>query len=78
MAGPRSGLGGVEPPNREALCPPHPPQNDSAVARTDIEFALLAWGLVRLVREDMLEAERLSLNEQVLRDDPIQVAPEPE
>ena len=53
-------------------------QNDSAVARTDIEFALLAWGLVHLLREDMLEEERLSLNEQVLRDDPIQVAPEPE
>jgi iron-sulfur cluster repair protein YtfE (RIC family) len=53
-------------------------RSDAEVHRTGIEFALLAWGLVRLLREDMAEEERLSLNERVLRDDPIEVALEPE
>ena len=34
-----------------------------ASERTPNEFALLAWGFVRLIREDMAEEERLSLNE---------------
>ena len=32
-------------------------------------FALLAWGLVRMLREDMAEEERVSLNPRVIRDD---------
>ncbi len=49
-----------------------------ASERTPHEFALLAWGFVRLIREDMAEEEKLSLNERVLRDDPIETAIEPE
>ena len=40
-------------------------------SRGGLEFALIAWGLVRLLREDMASEERISLNERVLRDDPI-------
>ena len=34
-------------------------------------FALLAWGFVRMLREDMAEEERISLNDRVLGDNPI-------
>jgi iron-sulfur cluster repair protein YtfE (RIC family) len=37
-----------------------------------MKLALLAWGLVRLLQEDMADEERVSLNADVLRDDPIQ------
>lgn len=40
-------------------------------SRSGLEFALIAWGLVRLLREDMASEERLSLNDRVLRDEPI-------
>jgi hypothetical protein len=39
---------------------------------------LLAWGLVRLLLEDMADEERVSLNADVLRDDPIQTRVEPD
>ena len=42
--------------------------------RPPVELALMAWGFVRLMLEDMAEEERISLNERVLRDDPIQPA----
>ena len=34
-------------------------------------FALLAWGFVRMLREDMAEEERISLNDRVLGQSPI-------
>ena len=34
-------------------------------------FALLAWGFARMLREDMAEEERISLNDRVLGDNPI-------
>ncbi len=40
------------------------------------ELALMAWGFVRLMLEDMAEEEKISLNERVLRDDPIEPAME--
>ena len=46
--------------------------------RPSVELALMAWGFVRLMLEDMAEEEKISLNERVLRDDPIQPAIEPE
>ncbi len=45
-----------------------------APARTPVELALMAWGFVRLMLEDMAEEEKISLNERVLRDDPIEPA----
>lgn len=42
------------------------------------EFALMTWGFVRLLLEDMAEEEKVSLNERVLRDTPIQTSVEPE
>ncbi len=41
-----------------------------------VELALMAWGFVRLMLEDMAEEEKISLNERVLRDDPIEPAME--
>jgi iron-sulfur cluster repair protein YtfE (RIC family) len=46
--------------------------------RSALEFALIAWGFVRLLREDMAEEERISLNSKVLRDDPTDVSMEPD
>ena len=43
----------------------------------DFAYALLTWGLVRLLREDMDEEERISLNANVLHDTPV-YNPEPE
>ena len=40
--------------------------------RAPVELALMAWGFVRLILEDMDDEEKISLNERVLRDDPIQ------
>ena len=37
-----------------------------------IELALMVWGFVRLMLEDMAEEEKISLNDRVLRNDPIQ------
>ena len=42
--------------------------------RPSIELALMVWGFVRLMLEDMAEEEKISLNDRVLRDDPIQPA----
>ncbi len=44
--------------------------------RPPVELALMAWGFVRLMLEDMAEEEKISLNERVLRDDPIEPAME--
>jgi iron-sulfur cluster repair protein YtfE (RIC family) len=34
-------------------------------------LSLVAWGFVRMLREDMAEEERISLNDRVLTDSPI-------
>ncbi len=47
-----------------------------ASERPPVELALMAWGFVRLMLEDMAEEEKISLNERVLRDDPIEPAME--
>ncbi len=39
-------------------------------------FALLAWGFARMLREDMAEEERISLNDRVLGQNPINPHPE--
>ena len=39
-----------------------------ASERPRVEFALMAWGFVRLLREDMAEEERMSLSPRVLAD----------
>lgn len=39
-------------------------------------LALLAWGFVRMLREDMIEEERISLNDRVLGDSSIDPHPE--
>lgn len=41
--------------------------------RSLAEFALIARGFAEMLRDDMEEEERISLNERVLRDDPIEV-----
>jgi iron-sulfur cluster repair protein YtfE (RIC family) len=41
-------------------------------------FALLAWGFVRMLRADMEEEERISLNRRVLNDDVVDAVPEAE
>ncbi len=46
--------------------------------RADWECALLALGFCALLRADMVAEERIFLAEDVLRDDPIAVQPEPE
>jgi iron-sulfur cluster repair protein YtfE (RIC family) len=38
--------------------------------RSPYELALISWGIVRLLREDMAEEERVSLNRKVLHDFP--------
>ena len=42
---------------------------DGIPPRTVEQFALIAWGFVQLLRDDIHEEERISLNEDVLRDD---------
>ena len=39
--------------------------------RPTLEVALVVWGFARLLREDMASEERISLNPNVLRDDPL-------
>jgi iron-sulfur cluster repair protein YtfE (RIC family) len=41
-------------------------------------FALIAWGFVRMLREDMAEEERISLNPRVLSEDVVTTSVEPE
>lgn len=48
----------------------------AAAERPRVEFALIAWGVVRLLRDDMADEERMSLNERVLRDDTVNPHPE--
>ena len=46
--------------------------------RGDLERALLALGFCSLLRKDMDYEERVFLSEEVLRDDPVVIYPEPE
>jgi hemerythrin-like domain-containing protein len=46
--------------------------------RSTVELALIVWGFARLLREDMASEERVSLAEDVLRDDPIRTGVEPD
>lgn len=51
---------------------------DVVAQRGDVECALLALGFCTLLRKDMEGEESVFLHEDVLRDDPLAVYPEPE
>jgi hypothetical protein len=51
---------------------------DVVAQRGDLERALLALGFCSLLRKDMDYEERVFLSEEVLRDDPVVIHPEPE
>jgi iron-sulfur cluster repair protein YtfE (RIC family) len=43
----------------------------AAAERPRVEFALIAWGFVCMLRDDMTEEERMSLNQRILPDEPV-------
>ncbi len=51
---------------------------DVVAQRGDLERALLALGFCALLRRDMEGEEQVFLSDQVLRDDPVTIQPEPE